>query len=429
MKVLVVGSGGREHAIAWKIKQSPQLDELYCAPGNAGIAELANRVSIPAEDIQSLLEFTISKQIDLTVVGPEAPLVAGIADRFQESGRLVAGPSQAAALLEGSKAFAKDFMKRQAIPTANYQIFDHADTAEAALKGSQFQFPVVVKADGLAAGKGVFVCPDLAESLRALNLIMRERKFGAAGERLVIEEFLEGEEASFMVFSDGVNVLPMVPSQDHKAIYEGDRGPNTGGMGAYSVDAILSGELRQRILDEIIYPTIRGMAEEGNPYRGVLYAGLMITPAGPKVLEFNVRFGDPEAQVVLPRLETDLLTILHAAAADNLQHTALSWKSNAVVCVVIASGGYPGSYEKGKEISGLDMASEEENTIVFHSGTALKDGKVVTHGGRVLGVTSLAPTLETAIIRAYEGVNKIHFERMYYRRDIASKGLKKLERN
>ncbi|MDA2937827.1 phosphoribosylamine--glycine ligase [Acidobacteria bacterium AH-259-A15] len=429
MKVLVVGSGGREHAIAWKIKQSPQLDELYCAPGNAGIAELANPVSIPAEDIQSLLEFTISKQIDLTVVGPEAPLVAGIADRFQESGRLVTGPSHAAALLEGSKAFAKDFMKRHAIPTANYQIFDHADTAEAALKGSQFQFPVVVKADGLAAGKGVFVCPDLAESLRALNLIMRERKFGAAGERLVIEEFLEGEEASFMVFSDGVNVLPMVPSQDHKAIYEGDRGPNTGGMGAYSVDAILSGELRQRILDEIIYPTIRGMAEEGNPYRGVLYAGLMITPAGPKVLEFNVRFGDPEAQVVLPRMETDLLTILHAAAADNLQHTALSWKSNAVVCVVIASGGYPGSYEKGKEISGLDMASEEENTIVFHSGTALKDDKVVTHGGRVLGVTSLAPTLETAIIRAYEGVNKIHFERMYYRRDIASKGLKKLERN
>ncbi|MFQ5930725.1 MAG: phosphoribosylamine--glycine ligase, partial [Acidobacteriota bacterium] len=425
MKVLVVGSGGREHAIAWKIKQSPQLDELYCAPGNAGIAELANNVSISAEDIQSLLEFTISKHIDLTVVGPEAPLVAGIADRFQEAGRLVAGPSRTAALLEGSKAFAKDFMKRHAIPTANYQIFDQPDTAEAALEGSQFQFPVVLKADGLAAGKGVFVCPDLAESFRALNLIMRERKFGAAGERLVIEEFLEGEEASFMVFSDGVNVLPMVPSQDHKAIYEGDRGPNTGGMGAFSVDAILSEELRQRILDEIIYPTIRGMAEEGNPYGGVLYAGLMITPAGPKVLEFNVRFGDPEAQVVLPRMETDLLTILHAVAVDNLQHTALSWKSNAVVCVVIASGGYPGSYEKGKEISGLDMASEEENTIVFHAGTALKDGKIVTHGGRVLGVTSLAPTLEAAIIRAYEGVNKIHFERMYYRRDIASKGLKK----
>ncbi len=421
MKVLVVGSGGREHAIVWKIKQDPQLEQLFCAPGNAGTAQLAQNVPIGIEDIEGLLDFAVSQQVELTVVGPEAPLAAGIVDRFQQVGLSIAGPSRAAAQLESSKAFAKDFMKRHAIPTADYEHFDQLERAEAALKGDRFQFPVVLKADGLAAGKGVFICPDRSLSLEALNWIMGERRFGASGDRLVIEEFLEGEEVSFMVFSDGVNILPMVPSQDHKAIYEGDRGPNTGGMGAYSTDAILSEELRGRILDEIIYPTIRGMSEEGRPYRGILYAGLMINREEPKVLEFNVRFGDPETQVILPRLESDLLSVFHAMASDSLTDVKISWNQNAAVCVVIAAKGYPGSYDKGQEISGLEMVSEEQNTIAFHAGTALKDGKALTSGGRVVGVTSVAPTLEAAIIRAYEGVNKIYFEGMYCRRDIASK--------
>lgn len=413
MKVLVIGSGGREHAIVWKIKQDPQLGQLFCAPGNAGTAELAQNVPIGAEDLEGLLDFAVSQQIELTLVGPEVPLAAGIVDRFQQVGLSIAGPSRAAAQLESSKAFAKDFMKRHAIPTAGYESFDQLELAETALKSDRFQFPVVLKADGLAAGKGVFICSDRNLSLEALNWIMGERRFGASGDRVVIEEFLEGKEVSFMVFSDGVNILPMVPSQDHKAIYEGDRGPNTGGMGAYSTDAILSEELRGRILDEIIYPTLRGMSEEGNPYRGILYAGLMINSEGPKVLEFNVRFGDPETQVVLPRLESDLLAILYATASDSLRDVKISWNQNAAVCVVMVAKGYPGSYDKGQEISGLEMVSEDENTIAFHAGTALKDGKFLTNGGRVVGVTSVAPTLEAAIIRAYEGVNKIYFEGMF----------------
>ncbi|MEE2822139.1 MAG: phosphoribosylamine--glycine ligase [Acidobacteriota bacterium] len=429
MKVLVVGSGGREHTIAWKISQSPLLETLYCAPGNAGTSQLAHNVQIAADDIDSLLDFAKSKSIDLTIVGPEAPLVKGIADHFEKNNFAVVGPSQAAAILEGSKAFAKDFMKRHSIPTAAYQMFDDIKKAELALKNDHFGFPVVLKADGLAAGKGVFVCPDLAKALEALNIVMGERKFGAAGDRLVIEEFLEGEEVSFMVFSDGVNILPMVPSQDHKAIHEGDRGPNTGGMGAYSVDGILSDELRQQILDEVIHPVIRGMSEEGRPYRGILYAGLMIAHGKPKVLEFNVRLGDPETQVVIPRLKSDLLPVLQEMALGGLKDTRLQWSSDVAVCVVMAAGGYPESYEKGKEISGLEMVGENEHTVTFHAGTAFKKGKVVSDGGRVLGVTSLAPTLRAAIIGAYEGINKLHFDGMYYRRDIASKGISKPERN
>jgi phosphoribosylamine--glycine ligase len=429
LKVLVVGSGGREHAIVWKISQSSQLEKLFCAPGNAGTSRLANNISISPDDIDGLLDFVRAKGIDLTVVGPEAPLVNGIVDRFEENDRAVAGPSRAAAVLEGSKAFAKDFMKRHSIPSAAYQTFDQMDLAGAALKDNQFDFPVVLKADGLAAGKGVFVCATLEESLEALSAIMGERRFGASGDHLIIEEFLEGEEVSFMVFSDGVNILPMVPSQDHKAIYEGDRGPNTGGMGAYSIDEILSDELRQQILDEVIHPTIRGMSKEGRLYRGILYAGLMITRDGPKVLEFNVRLGDPETQVILPRLRSDLLPILRGMAQGNLKDVDLEWSAEAAVCVVLAAGGYPGSYEKGKEISGLEMAGEEKTALTFHAGTKLKEEKVVTSGGRVLGVTSLAPTLGAAIIGAYEAVNKIHFEGMYCRRDIASKGIDNSERN
>ena len=424
-----MGSGGREHAIVWKISQSSQLDKLYCAPGNAGTSRLANNIPISADDIDGLLDFVRAKSIDLTVVGPEVPLVGGIVDCFEENDFAVAGPSRAAAALEGSKAFAKNFMKRHSIPSAAYQTFDQMDRAGAALKDNQFHFPVVLKADGLAAGKGVFVCANLAESLDALKAIMGEKRFGASGDHLLIEDFLEGEEASFMVFSDGINVLPMVPSQDHKAIGEGDRGPNTGGMGAYSIDEILSDELRQQILDTIIFPTIRGMSEEGRPYRGILYAGLMMTQEGPKVLEFNVRLGDPEAQVILPRLKGDLLPILSGMAKGDLKDVALEWSTEAAVCVVIAAEGYPGPYEKGKEISGLEMAGEKENTLTFHAGTELKEEKVVTSGGRVLAVTFLAPTLRSAIIGAYEAVNKIHFEGMYYRRDIASKGIDKSERN
>jgi phosphoribosylamine--glycine ligase len=429
LKVLVVGSGGREHAIVWKISQSSQLEKLFCAPGNAGTSRLATNIPISPDDIDGLLDCVRAKGIDLTVVGPEAPLVNGIVDRFEENDQAVAGPSREAAVLEGSKAFAKDFMKRHSIPSAAYQTFDQMDLAGAALKDNQFDFPVVLKADGLASGKGVFVCATLEESLEALNAIMGERRFGASGDHLIIEEFLEGEEVSFMVFSDGVNILPMVPSQDHKAIYEGDRGPNTGGMGAYSIDEILSDKLRQQILEEVIQPTIRGMSKEGRLYRGILYAGLMITRSGPKVLEFNVRLGDPETQVILPRLKSDLLPILRGIAQGNLKDVDLEWSAEAAVCVVLAAGGYPGSYEKGKEISGLEMAGEEKTTLAFHAGTKLKEEKVVTSGGRVLGVTSLAPTLGAAIIGAYEAVNKIHFEGMYCRRDIASKGIDKSERN
>ncbi len=423
MKVFVVGSGGREHALVWKLSRSPQIKQLWCAPGNAGTAQLAQNVAIAPEAIEDLFQFASFNQIDLTLVGPEAPLVAGIVDRFEEAHQPIVGPSRQAALLEGSKVFAKNFMKRRGIPTAAYEVFDQPEQAETALRNNTFGYPVVLKADGLAAGKGVVICQDLEESLQAIHAIMRQRQFGASGDRLVAEEFLEGKEASFMVFSDGKNVIPMIPSRDYKAIYEGDRGPNTGGMGAYSVDEILSESLYREIFERIICPTVEGMSTEGRPFRGVLYAGLMLTQQGPQVLEFNVRFGDPETQVVLPHMESDLLDPLLGIAHGNLLDITVDWNRNATVCVVIASGGYPAIYKKGGEITGLDMASEVKDTVVFHAGTILRDGKVLTSGGRVLGVTSRAPSLEDAIIQAYEGVNKIHFEGMYYRRDIASKGL------
>lgn len=425
MKVLIVGSGGREHALAWKISQSPRLEKLWCAPGNPGTARLGENRSIPSGDVESLVKLAKSEGIDLTVVGPEAPLVAGIVDRFAEKGLLIAGPTRTAAALEGSKAFAKEFMRRRRIPTAAHRTCSLASEAEEALRSGHFSFPVVVKADGLAAGKGVFVCAELKQGLDAVNVIMKDRKFGAAGELLVIEEFLEGEEVSFMVFTDGDRVLEMPPSQDHKAVYEGDKGPNTGGMGAYSMDQILTSEERRRALEEIIHPTIRGMAEEGRTYRGILYAGLMLTKDGPKVLEFNVRLGDPEAQPILRRLESDLLDILEATARGDLAGQSAQWSDQPAICVVLASEGYPASYATGAEISGLELVEEVGETIVFHAGTAQLADRLVTAGGRVLGVTAKAPSLESAIIQAYEGVNKIHFEGMYCRRDIASKGLLK----
>lgn len=425
MKVLVIGSGGREHAIAWKLRRSRKVDRLFCAPGNAGTALIAENVAIPTEQIHALREFAQTHQVDLTVVGPEAPLVAGIVDHFQQAKLPIVGPSREAARLEGSKAFTKHFLKTCGVPTAAFEVYDHPEEVERALRAGRFDFPVVLKADGLAAGKGVFICADLEESLKGVNTIMREKAFGDAGARLVVEQFLQGKEASFMVFSDGNRVLPMVPSQDHKALYDGDRGPNTGGMGAYSTDTILSDSQREEILNRIVYPAIEGMARQGTPFRGILYAGLMLTRDGPRLLEFNVRFGDPETQVVLPRLETDLADVLLALAEGSVEGMSLEWNRNAVVCVVLAARGYPGNYEKGKEISGLEMATEVGNTVVFHAGTALKNDQIVSSGGRVLGVTSQAASLEAAIIQAYEGVNKIYFDGMYYRRDIAAQGLHK----
>jgi len=426
VKVLVIGSGGREHTIAWKLSRSPKVNRVCCAPGNAGTALLGENVSISGSDLEGLADYAENNGIDLTVVGPEAPLVEGIVDLFQSRDLRVVGPSAAAARLEGSKAFTKQFLKDHQIPSAAFEIFDNPEEAENCLKKGTFGFPVVVKADGLAAGKGVLICRDLEESLAAVDLVMKQKKFGSAGDQVVIEEFLQGEEASFMVFTDGTNILPMVPSQDHKAIYEGDRGPNTGGMGAYSADFLLPDKLRRQILSDIVEPTVRGMAERGTPFRGILYAGLMLTEEGPKVLEYNVRFGDPETQAVLPRMESDLFELFLALSDGDLSGWSIRWSQNAAVCVVMAAGGYPGSYEKGREITGIDMAEEDPDTVVFHAGTALSDWKIVTSGGRVLGVTSLAPNLESAIMKVYEAVNKIRFQDMYYRRDIASKGLRKL---
>ncbi len=427
MKVLIVGSGGREHTLAWKIHQSPRLSGLYSAPGNPGTGELGQNVPIPASDLDGLLNFARQEQIDLTIVGPEAPLVDGIVDRFEADGLRVAGPRQGAAQLEGSKVFSKDFMQRHGIPTARYNSYGDAGAAAEALRRGEYEFPVVVKADGLAAGKGVLICQDLDESLDAIRLVMEERKFGTAGEQAVIEEFLVGEEVSFMVFTDGSRVLPMVPSQDHKAIYDGDKGPNTGGMGAYSVDWILTPEIREQVLDQVIGATIDGMTAEGHPFQGVLYAGLMLTAGGPKVLEFNVRFGDPETQVLLPRLESDLLEVFWSIAQGELDLTEVDWVEDATVCVVLAAPGYPGSYQKGIPIQGIEKAEADPHTVVFHAGTALQDDVLVSSGGRVLGVTSTAPTLGEAIQRAYQGAEKIEFSGKYYRRDIGAKGLAKEE--
>ncbi len=426
MKVLLVGSGGREHTLAWKLSQSPRLSKLFCAPGNAGTLALGENVPIKVEDLEGLASFARSSEVDLTIVGPEAPLAAGIVDRFRTEGLRIAGPTQAAAQLESSKVFAKTFLAEQGIPTAAFEVHETAASAEEAIRSGAFEYPVVLKADGLAAGKGVLICQDQAEALQATATLMREKRFGAAGERVVIEEFLAGEETSFMVFTDGRNILPMVPSQDHKAAYEGDRGPNTGGMGAYSVDFLLDSRLREVIVREIIEPAVLGMEDLGIPFQGILYAGLMLTEAGPKVLEFNVRFGDPETQAVVPRLEGDLLEIFSAVADGDLSSCQLEWSNRAAVCVVVASQGYPGSYQSGFEITGIPMAEEDPDTVVFHAGTSLRDDKIVTAGGRVLGVTSLRPSLEAAIISVYEAVNKIHFDGMYYRRDIAAKGLRKL---
>ena len=425
MKVLVVGNGGREHALVWKIRQSPLVHEVYCAPGNAGIAEFADCVPIDSSNIIEVADFAQTIKADLTVVGPELPAVLGIADEFHRRGLTIFCPSRAASELEGSKAFAREFMDRHKIPSPGHKVCGSIEEAREFLKTSDLGYPLVIKADGLAAGKGVVIAADKAEADAAVNEMMTDKKFGLAGARVVFEEFLNGEEVSFLVFSDGSKVVPMVSAQDHKRVKDGDQGPNTGGMGAVSPATNLSVDVHKQIMHEIIVPTIAGMAAEGRRYQGVLYAGLMLTEAGPKVLEYNTRFGDPEAQVILTRMKSDLVPILQGVADGHLPDTKIDWLKDSAVCVILASQGYPESVVTGKVVQGLDGARAED-VVVFHAATAAKEGNTVTVGGRVLGVTAVGANLESAIQRAYESVSKITFEGMHYRKDIGQKALSRL---
>lgn len=425
MKVLVVGGGGREHALCWKLSQSPEVKEVYCTPGNGGISRVAECVPISPTDIEGLCRFASEREIDLTVVGPELPLAMGIVDFFRERGLKIFGPTRAAAQIEASKAFAKQFMERHGIPTAPYRIF--SDPAEAISYIREEEGPFVVKADGLAGGKGAIVTDTREEALKAVDLIMVKKAFGDAGERVVVERRLYGEEASFIVLTDGERFIPLPTSQDHKPVFDDDKGPNTGGMGAYSPAPLVTPELERRILQEIMAPAIRGMAEEGRPYRGVLYAGLMIDEAGnPWVLEFNCRFGDPETQPQVVRVEEDMVPLLEACVEGELPERELRLSSGAAVCVVMASGGYPGRYEKGKEIRGLEEVEGMEGVVVFHAGTVLRDGKFYTAGGRVLGVTGVGDGIAEAMRRTYEAVAKISWEGVHFRKDIGRKALRKL---
>jgi phosphoribosylamine--glycine ligase len=422
VRVCVVGGGGREHALVWKLSQSPEVEKIYCVPGNAGIASLAECVPIEAEEIEKILDFVREKEVHLTVVGPEAPLTAGIADLFQEHGRLIFGPCKEGARLEGSKARAKQFMMDYGIPTAAFEVFDNA--AEAYRFLQKASYPLVVKADGLASGKGVIIAQDYSEANEAVRLIMEEKVFQSAGNSIVIEEYLEGEEVSVFAITDGESYITLPSVQDHKAIYEGDRGPNTGGMGAYSPAPVLTEELAKIVEQNVFKPLISGLRKEGISYRGVIFGGLIITADGPKVLEFNVRFGDPEAQVLFPRLRSDLCPLLYEAARGNLSAApAPRWLDDAAVCVIMASRGYPGKYEKGKEILGLNDVSDLQKTMVFHAGTAFEGNKIVTAGGRVLGVTAWEPSLKDAVGKAYRLTEIINFEGAYYRRDIAHRAL------
>jgi phosphoribosylamine--glycine ligase len=424
MKVLVVGSGGREHALVWKLAQSPHLEALYCAPGNAGSHRLAEAVPIAEDDISGLYRFAREQHIDLTVVGPEIPLALGISDTFAEHGLHVFGPSRAAAQLEASKSFAKTFMLEHGIPTAAAEICETIDTAQAYIRGHDG--PLVVKADGLAAGKGVTVCHTQDEALHAVHQAMTERLFGDAGDRVLLEDFLCGEEASFHVLVDGERMVPLPSSQDHKRAFDNDTGPNTGGMGAYSPAPVITEALQTRILSDIIEPVVRGMAARGTPYRGVLYTGLMIVEGNPYVVEFNVRFGDPETQPLMVRLADDLLPWLHGAARGCLQPGPIAVTPEAAICVAMVSEGYPGSYAKGLPISGLKEVAQLHNTWVFHAGTSLQNNRISTNGGRVLGVTARGESIAAAIEQAYQAVGCIHWPGVYYRRDIGYRAMQRL---
>ena len=422
MRILIIGSGGREHALAWKIAQSPRVTKLFCAPGNAGIAALAECVPIPAMEIDKLAAFAVAQKIDLTVVGPEGPLCAGIVDVFQAQGLRVFGPNKRAAQLEGSKVFSKKVLLKHQIPTAAAAIFDNADDARTHLR--KVGAPVVVKADGLAAGKGVIVASSAAEAEQAITEIMERKIFGAAGGQIILEECLHGEELSVMALVDGQSFQILASAQDHKRALDGDRGPNTGGMGAYSPTPLLNDQLTVQI-DGIFRQTLAGLQAEGIDYHGVLYAGLMITERGPQVLEFNCRFGDPETQVVLPRMNFDLVDAAEATIDGGLDRLPLAWKNEAAVCVVLAAGGYPGPHERDQPIAGLKDAAELDKVCVFHGGTRQNaTGQIVTDGGRVLGVTALGGSIESAARRAYEAVQRIHFDGMQFRRDIAARAIR-----
>jgi phosphoribosylamine--glycine ligase len=423
MRVLVIGGGGREHALAWKLAQSRHVRELYVAPGNAGTAPFARNINIRDTDIPGLLQFARDAKIDLTVVGPEDPLVLGLVDKFENAGLKVFGPSAAAARLEADKAFAKELMQHHAIPTADSRTFSDYPTARQYIAARDV--PLVVKATGLAKGKGVIVCDDPAEAIRAAEKIMVDRIFGEAGDRIVVEERLYGQEASILAFIDGRNIYLMEAAQDHKPIGDGDTGPNTGGMGAYSPTPVVTAALMQQVEQQILVPVVHAMNRAGTPYKGVLYVGLMLTAGGPKVLEFNCRFGDPETQPIVVRLKSDLLEAMMATAEGRLDQVTLEWDERPSVCVVLASGGYPDKYETGKPITGLAEAGALPDTWVFHAGTKMQGGEVVTSGGRVLGVTAMGRDIADAQRRAYAAVDKIHFDGMYFRRDIAGKALEK----
>jgi len=423
MKILVLGSGGREHALVWKLRQSPRVGKIYCAPGNGGIASEAECVAVDLKSLDSMVELANKIQPDLTVVGPELPLMLGVVDEFTRRGWRTFGPSQAASQLETSKAFAKEFLQRHHIPTAHYAICNSAEEVRAALV--HFHTPIVVKADGLAAGKGVVIVKSKDEAASVANDMLSGRMLGEAGARVVLEEFLTGDELSFLVVSDGERVAPLVAAQDHKRVGDGDTGPNTGGMGAYTTKTIVDDKMRDWLVTHIARPVVAGMKAEGAEYKGVLYCGLMMTARGPMVLEFNCRFGDPETQPILMRMESDLVEAMEASIDGRTSDGDFRWSDDAAVCVVMASGGYPGSYESGKKMTGLDEANKVEGVKVFHAGTSSPDGEFYTAGGRVLGVTARAADLQTAVDRAYEACGKIEFEGAHYRKDIAARALKK----
>jgi phosphoribosylamine--glycine ligase len=420
MKILIVGSGGREHALAWKIARSPLAEKVFCAPGNGGTRLVAENVPTGDADINGLLEFADREKIDLTVVGPEAPLMLGIVDEFEKRGLKIFGPSKKAAELEGSKVFAKQFMERHKIPTARFKVADSFDAAQKIIASGEFGFPLVVKADGLAAGKGAVVCHSAKKAEDTAADMLVRKKFGTAGRRIVIEEFLRGREVSFIVISDGTRVQPLVSAMDHKAAYDGDKGPNTGGMGAISPSPFVNERLFHEIMNTVIHPTVTRMLEEGRKFKGVLYAGLMVTEKGPRVLEFNSRFGDPETQPQMLRLESDLVELLSAAAEGNVLKTEARWSPNPSGCVVVASGGYPVRYDKGKVISGLAEAAELPGITIFHAGTKFENNVYTTSGGRVLGVCAAEATLEETMKKIYDAIGGIYFEAMHYRRDIGA---------
>lgn len=422
LRILVIGNGGREHTLAWKIAQSPRVGKVFCAPGNAGTAAIGENVAIKPTEFDKLVEFSKSNEIDLVVVGPETPLIAGITDRFESEGIPIFGPSAQAAQLEGSKVFTKELLKENGIPTASFETFDDPNAASEAIKEhfKESSDPIVIKADGEAAGKGVIIAKSEAEALEAIDAMMVRKVFGASGSRIVLEEFLVGQEASLMAFVDGNTVAPMVPAQDYKRAFEGDEGPNTGGMGCYSPVPAVTEDIYDLAIIRIICPTISGLAKKGIKYSGVLYAGIILTKDGPKLIEYNCRFGDPETQVVLPRLETDIVDIIEAAVEGKLDEIEIKWYNKKAVCVVLASGGYPGDYESGLPISGLADA-ESTGATVFHAGTKISDGQIVTSGGRVLGITATGETFQDAIRGAYEAASKVHFDKIYFRKDIGAR--------